>query len=82
MVGFSALTCGKAPAEVEATVKPFISSVIEACTRHHFFVEKTIGDEVMVVAPLFPEVSDPLRHSDFVILARQMTTLDTASRSS
>lgn len=61
MVGFSALTCGKAPAEVEATVKPFISSVIEACTRHQFFVEKTIGDEVMVVAPLFPEVSDPLR---------------------
>lgn len=53
MVGFSEQARDKSPSEVKAVVAPFIESVVRAATDCHCFVDKTIGDEVMVVRP-FP----------------------------
>jgi hypothetical protein len=53
MRGFSALSQGKRPKEVQAIVAPFISIVVDAATKHGCFIDKTIGDEVMIVMPWF-----------------------------
>jgi class 3 adenylate cyclase len=51
--GFSDLCRGKTPVQVRDIAKPFVDTVV-AITRHHqAFVDKTIGDEVMVVIPSF-----------------------------
>ncbi|HEX7518628.1 MAG TPA: hypothetical protein VF345_15215 [Chthoniobacterales bacterium] len=53
MRGFSSLAQGKSPSEVRDTVRPFISAVVDAATSNHCFIDKTIGDEVMLVMPIF-----------------------------
>jgi len=53
MRGFSKAASGKTPAQVRDIAAPFISAVVEVAARHECFVDKTIGDEVMVVMPWF-----------------------------
>lgn len=53
MRGFSKAATGKSPAEVREIAAPFIAAVVDAATRHECFIDKTIGDEVMVVMPWF-----------------------------
>jgi class 3 adenylate cyclase len=60
MVGFAEKARGKTPKEVSAIVSPFLRTVITAATEHKCFVDKTIGDEVMVVMPVFPHMDYPL----------------------
>src|SRR5947199_5264477 len=51
MRGFSTAARGKTPTQVREIVAPFISVVVEVATRHDCFIDKSIGDEVMVVMP-------------------------------
>jgi len=60
MVGFSELAKGKAPKDVVQIVAPFISSVVSAAELNYCLVDKTIGDEVLVVMPVFPDEVDVL----------------------
>lgn len=53
MRGFSDLACGKSPVEIHQIVTPFIQAVTRCAKRFLGFVDKTIGDEVMVVFPWF-----------------------------
>jgi len=53
MRGFSSKARGKTPLEVHALVKPFIDLVIKVSTGLQWFIDKTIGDEVMVIRPIF-----------------------------
>jgi class 3 adenylate cyclase len=55
MRGFSILAQGKSPTEVLAFAKPFVDVVIDIAKKRQWFVDKTIGDEVMVICPLFEE---------------------------
>lgn len=55
MQGFSTLAQGKSPAEVRDIAAPFISVVIEAARKYGCFIDKTIGDEVMVVMPWYDQ---------------------------
>lgn len=60
MVGFTERAKGKTPKEVSAIVSPFLRTVITTATENKCFVDKTIGDEVMVIMPVFPQVHSPL----------------------
>jgi class 3 adenylate cyclase len=51
MRDFSTLACGKSPSEVRSLVAPFLTAVIAAAANKKCFVDKTIGDEVMLVMP-------------------------------
>ncbi len=51
MQGFSNLVKGKRPREVRNLAAPFIESVIGVARKHQWFIDKTIGDEVMIVMP-------------------------------
>lgn len=53
MRGFSTAANGKSPAQVRDIVAPFIAAVVKVASRHECFIDKTIGDEVMVVMPWF-----------------------------
>jgi class 3 adenylate cyclase len=53
MRGFSALSQGMTPTRVHSIVAPFLSTVIDAARKYGCFIDKTIGDEVMVVMPWF-----------------------------
>lgn len=53
MRGFSASAKGKSPKEIHSLVKPFLDVVIEVARKHGCFIDKTIGDEVMIVMPWF-----------------------------
>jgi class 3 adenylate cyclase len=53
MRGFSNAAKGKTPIQVRDIVAPFISAVVEVATDHDCFIDKSIGDEVMVVMPWF-----------------------------
>jgi hypothetical protein len=59
MIGFTERAKGKTPQEVSAIVSPFLRTVITAATENKCFVDKTIGDEVMVIMPVFPDVAEP-----------------------
>lgn len=65
MRGFSDLARDKSPSEVRALVAPFIGSVVRAATFLKCFVDKTIGDEVMLVMPITGVVQhhSPLEYS-------------------
>ena len=54
MVGFTEKARGKAPKEISAIVSPFLCTVITAAKESKCYVDKTIGDEVMVVMPALP----------------------------
>src|SRR5262245_38866542 len=60
MVGFTERAKGRPPKEVCGIVTPFLLTVIATATQNKCFVDKTIGDEVMVVMPVFPQVKHPL----------------------
>jgi class 3 adenylate cyclase len=51
MHGFTDKSRGKSPSEVRSLVAPFLDAVIRAATIKQCFVDKTIGDEVMLVMP-------------------------------
>jgi class 3 adenylate cyclase len=51
MRGFSSKSWGKTPSEILGIVKPFIDSIIEVAGKQHWIIDKTIGDEVMLVCP-------------------------------
>lgn len=53
MRGFSARAKGRRPIEVRDIAAPFVGAVVNAATAHHCFIDKTIGDEVMIVMPSF-----------------------------
>jgi class 3 adenylate cyclase len=53
MRGFSTAASGKTPAQVRDIAAPFIAAVVKTAAEHECFVDKTIGDEVMVVMPWF-----------------------------
>ena len=55
MRGFSTKAQGKSPAKVLAIAKPFVDIVIATAKKRQWIVDKTIGDEVMVICPLFSE---------------------------
>jgi class 3 adenylate cyclase len=61
MRGFSTAAAGKTPVEVKQLVEPFVSAVVDAAQKYDCFIDKTIGDEVMIVMPEFgqdAELSD------------------------
>ena len=51
LVRFSEHTQGKDPAAIARFIQPFIQSMIEVGKRTHAFIDKTIGDEVMLIWP-------------------------------
>jgi class 3 adenylate cyclase len=53
MRGFSERARGKPPAEVRDLAAPFVAATVDVARRHRCFIDKTIGDEVMVVMPSF-----------------------------
>ena len=53
MRGFSRRSQGKSPAEVQGIAGPFITAVVDTAKRHQCIIDKTIGDEVMIIMPLF-----------------------------
>jgi class 3 adenylate cyclase len=55
MRGFSCLARGLSPEEVRDIATPFVGAVVEAARRNHCFIDKTIGDEVMLLMPSFGE---------------------------
>lgn len=57
MQGFSLRCFGKRPAEVHEIAAPFVSAVTDVAREHSCFIDKTIGDEVMIVMPWFDEDS-------------------------
>lgn len=73
MRGFSGRSRGLCPTEVAALVRPFITAVVDAAARHQCFIDKTIGDEVMLIMPEFGEdavCSDAgIEHRDSMILS-------------
>jgi class 3 adenylate cyclase len=73
MRGFSNKAKGKTPLEVHNLVTPFISTVVEAATKHECFVDKSIGDEVMVVMPWF---ENDTVYSDVQMNHRQYPLVD------
>lgn len=50
---FSKLSKDKSPKEICNLVEPFISIVIDIAKENSCFIDKTIGDEIMVVLPWF-----------------------------
>jgi hypothetical protein len=77
MVGFTEKAKGKTPKEVSAIVSPFLRTVITAATENKCFVDKTIGDEVMVVMPVFPKMDYPLSDMAWFLfgVVRRMETM-------
>ena len=55
MRGFSDRTKGMRPAQVRDIAAPFVEAVVSVATDHHCFIDKTIGDEVMIVMPYFSD---------------------------
>lgn len=55
MRNFSSLARGKKPDAVRDIAKPFVDAVVEAAAVHMAIIDKTIGDEVMIVLPSFAE---------------------------
>jgi hypothetical protein len=55
MCGFSELASGKSPVEIHQLVTPFIQTVVRCAKKYLAFVDKTMGDEVMVVMPWIEE---------------------------
>lgn len=53
MRGFSGLSQGKTPREVQAIAAPFIAAVVDVAHKHRCIIDKTNGDEVMIVMPEF-----------------------------
>lgn len=51
MRGFSTLARGLPPEQVRDIAAPFVTAVVAAARQNHCFVDKTIGDEVMLVMP-------------------------------
>lgn len=76
MRGFSTAANGKTPAQVRDIAAPFIAAVVEVAGRHDCFVDKTIGDEVMVVMPWFDR--DTVL-SDVQMPNRQIPEMDLSS---
>jgi len=68
MKGFSTQARGKPPKEVLAIAKPFVDAVVCVATRRQWFIDKTIGDEVMVICPFFGQdvqlADKGLKHRD------------------
>ncbi len=59
MVNFTGQALGRAPKEVAELASPFLHAVVDAATSNMCFVDKTMGDEVMVVMPVFEATRDP-----------------------
>ncbi len=53
MQGFSSQAQGRSPREVLAIAKPFVDVVIDVAKKRQWLVDKTIGDQVMAVCPLY-----------------------------
>jgi class 3 adenylate cyclase len=53
MRGFSKKSAGKTPTQILSIAKPFVDCVIEVAGKRHWIIDKTMGDEVML---LFPEI--------------------------
>jgi class 3 adenylate cyclase len=51
MRGFSTMARGLSAEAVRDIAAPFVAAVVAAANRNHSFVDKTIGDEVMLVMP-------------------------------
>lgn len=58
MRGFSDLVHGMLAENVKDLAAPFVAAVVEAAQRNHCFIDKTIGDEVMLVMPSIGEDVD------------------------
>jgi len=58
MCGFTAMSKGKTPEQVRDIAGPFVSAIVEAARRNEWFIDKTVGDEVMLVWPLQPNEVD------------------------
>src|ERR1051326_7178112 len=67
MRGFSELAFGKTPTEVRAIAAPFVAIVIDCATKYQCFIDKVIGDEVMLVMPVFSVevLSAPTGYGEF-----------------
>lgn len=76
MRGFSKAANGKSPAQVRDIAAPFIAAVVNVAARHECFVDKTIGDEVMLVMPWFDH--DTVL-SDVRMPGRQIPGMDLSS---
>lgn len=77
---FSSRSKGQSPRGVRDIAAPFVETVVEIAGKHDSFIDKTIGDEVMIVMPSFGEdvvlsdvgltgTTEPflLRLSDFLV---------------
>ena len=55
MRGFTSKSFGLPPSQVRDVASPFVNAVITSAANRHWFVDKTIGDEVMLIRPDFGE---------------------------
>ena len=55
MRGFSSRSKGRSPRGVRDIAAPFVATVVEIACKHESFIDKTIGDEVMIIMPSFGE---------------------------
>jgi len=53
MRGFSNAVKGKSPTETAAFVEVFVEVIIKSAKANEWFIDKTIGDEVMIVCPFY-----------------------------
>lgn len=79
MQGFSDAAANKSPTEVCEIVKPFLDSVITAAKKNHAFIDKSIGDEIMVVIPWYADdvvVSGlDINNTDQILMLKPYTLL-------
>jgi class 3 adenylate cyclase len=55
MRGFTRRSFGLSPSRVREIASPFVNAVITSAAKRHWIVDKTIGDEVMLILPDFGE---------------------------
>jgi class 3 adenylate cyclase len=76
MQGFSSHAQGKSPREVLAIAQPFVDAVVDVAKKRQWLVDKTIGDEVMVVCPLY---GDDAHLAEVDLLARDDPIIEAAN---
>lgn len=85
---FSSRSKGRSPRGVRDIAAPFVATVVEIAGKHEAFIDKTIGDEVMIIMPSVGEdvalsdiglrgTTDPFlfRLSDFLVEAIELLSV-------
>jgi class 3 adenylate cyclase len=82
LVGFSESIANSSPREISSFLHPFLSGVIDATTRAQGLVDKSIGDEIMLILPDLEEGGGIAVEFNFQFLLSQLDTLQLSLGSS